>query len=165
MASGKSTIGRELADKLSYKFIDLDDYIVEQEQKSVPEIFKTKGEIYFRKKETEYLQQVLTKDEKLILSLGGGTPCYGNNLRLILDAPEMLSIYLKYNLQVLVNRLINESGTRPLISHIKTKEDLTEFIGKHLFERQYYYEQAHLKIDCNNLSKDEVLEQILIQLF
>ena len=76
MASGKSTIGRILADKLNYSFIDLDDYIEEKEQTSVSEIFKSKGEIYFRKLETTSLQALLNNKDNLVLSLGGGTPCY-----------------------------------------------------------------------------------------
>ena len=80
MASGKSTIGKILAKELNLSFIDLDHYISDREQMSIPEIFNQKGEIYFRKIETKCLLEVLEKEQEFILSLGGGTPCYGNNM-------------------------------------------------------------------------------------
>ena len=83
MASGKSTLGRILANKLNYDFIDLDDYIEEKEQLLVSDIFKSKGELYFRKMETLYLKELLDNKTKLVLSLGGGTPCYSNNMDFI----------------------------------------------------------------------------------
>ena len=83
MASGKSAVGQQLSDKLNIKFIDLDFYIETGEAASITSIFKTKGEIYFRKKESEYLQELLDLNNDCIISLGGGTPCYGNNMELI----------------------------------------------------------------------------------
>ncbi len=83
MGSGKSTLGRALATAKNISFVDLDAYIAEREKCSVPDIFKNKGEIYFRKKEALYLQEVLQKEEDMVLSLGGGTPCFGNNMPLI----------------------------------------------------------------------------------
>ena len=81
MASGKSTIGKQLSKKLSVQFLDLDDYISEKEQMSISEIFDKKGEVYFRLIEHKYLKAVLEKEEDFILSLGGGTPCYANNMK------------------------------------------------------------------------------------
>lgn len=71
MGSGKSTLGRALATAKNISFVDLDLYIAEREKCSVPDIFKNKGEIYFRKKEALYLQEVLQKEEDMVLSLGG----------------------------------------------------------------------------------------------
>ena len=93
MGSGKSTLGRALATAKNISFVDLDAYIAEREKCSVPDIFKNKGEIYFRKKEALYLQEVLQKEEDMVLSLGGGTPCFGNNMPLI-KASGATSIYL-----------------------------------------------------------------------
>ena len=70
MGSGKSSIGRRLSEKLDFDLVDLDDYIVEKENASVKEIFETKGEIYFRKKEEEYLQALLKEEGDFILALG-----------------------------------------------------------------------------------------------
>ena len=78
MGSGKTTLGEAIAHLKNIPFIDLDSYIAEGEKLSVQEIFSSKGEIYFRKKEALYLQEVLQKEEDMVLSLGGGTPCFGN---------------------------------------------------------------------------------------
>ena len=83
MGSGKSTLGRKLSEILGFSFIDLDDFITTNESMEIKEIFNKKGEIYFRKKETEYLTKLLEENNDLVLSLGGGTPCYGKNLDII----------------------------------------------------------------------------------
>lgn len=165
MASGKSSVGRILANKLHYEFIDLDDYIEEKEQSSVADIFKSKGEIYFRKLETVYLKAILENKDNVVLSLGGGTPCYGNNMEVILNDSNSKSIYLQTGIPTLVNRLKNETSKRPLIAHIETDDMLTEFIGKHLFERSQYYNLAEIKITTDNKSEASIVEELLMQLF
>ena len=95
MGSGKTTIGIQLARKLYLNFTDLDEFIEEKEQKSIKEIFKQKGEIYFRKIEHKYLKQFINENESYVLSLGGGTPCYAGNLDLILKDKKSLSFYLQ----------------------------------------------------------------------
>lgn len=160
MASGKSTYGKILSNKLNYSFIDLDDYIEEKESLSVSRIFKTKGEIYFRKKETEYLNALLKNETNLILSLGGGTPCYGNNMDAILKAENVVSVYLKASIKTLVNNLKDEKSQRPLIADIKTDELLAEFIGKHLFERAYFYNQADKIVDTDNKSVEDIIKDL-----
>src|SRR5690606_18970444 len=142
MGSGKSTIGLQLANILGFTFVDLDTYIEAKEASSIPELFKSKDEIYFRKKETSYLKELLNTNESSVIALGGGTPCYGTNLQFILETDDAKSVYLKLSIPSLVKRLELEKSKRPLISHLKTQEELTEFIGKHLFERSPYYSQA-----------------------
>lgn len=164
MGSGKSTIGEQLSKTLKVGLIDLDDYIQEQEQLTIPEIFKSKGEIYFRKKEHTYLKEVL-KHDNVILSLGGGTPCYGDNMEAILSTPGAHSIYLKSSIPNLVQRLASEKSERPLIAHLKTEEALTEFIGKHLFERSYYYNQSHQTLLTDGKTIESITEAIVAGLF
>src|SRR5690606_30477527 len=123
------------------------DQIALIEEKSVPEIFNTRGELFFRKLETEVLKDVIEEPTSLVVSLGGGTPCYGNNLDLIKNAEGGKTIYLKASVEFLTNRLFNEKETRPVISHLTTKELLEDFIRKHLFERSYYYNQADVIIN------------------
>ena len=164
MASGKSTLGRELAVKLNYDFIDLDDYIEAKENTSVSNIFKTKGEIYFRSIETKYLKALIENDHNLILSLGGGTPCYGNNMEMLLNTPHVKSIYLKASIPTLVARLKNETCKRPLIAHLATDEQLTEFIGKHLFERTQFYAQSQLTLLTDNKGSVTIVDEIMRQL-
>ncbi|TDU34474.1 shikimate kinase [Gelidibacter sediminis] len=164
MGSGKSTIGKNLSKILNYDFIDLDDYIQEKEHLTIPELFEKKGEIYFRKKEQLYLKEVL-KETNLVLSLGGGTPCYGTNMDTVLATDGARSIYLKSSIPNLVQRLTPEKLTRPLIAHIQTDEDLTEFIGKHLFERSFYYNQSHHTIVTDHKSVQQITEEIIAGLF
>lgn len=160
MASGKSSIGKRLAKKLNYKLVDLDDYIEDKEDMSVSKIFKKKGEVYFRKQESHYLKKLLKKDKNMILAVGGGTPCYSDNMKLILESENVKSIYLKASLSTLANKLMEKKAKRPLIAHIETLEAMTEFIGKHLFERMPFYEQAEVHVSIDGKDKDEVTEEV-----
>jgi shikimate kinase len=164
MGSGKSTIGKELATVLNYSFLDLDDYIIDKEKDSISDIFKSKGEIYFRKKETEYLKELIESSENLVLALGGGTPCYGNNIDLLTNNPNVELFYLKLSIPLLTKRLFEARAKRPLISHLDSEDALMEFIGKHLFERVQYYNRAEYIINTDNKSPQDVLESILMQL-
>jgi shikimate kinase len=161
MGSGKSSIGKRLSKKLDYTLVDLDDFIEEKENATVKEIFESKGEIYFRKKEGEYLKQLLKKDKDIILALGGGTPCFGNNMDIILGAESAKSIYLKASIPKLAKKLFKKKAKRPLIAHIKTEQVMAEFIGKHLFERSPFYSKAAFKIITDDKTKDEITEEIL----
>jgi shikimate kinase len=165
MASGKTTIGKVLAKKMNVQFIDLDQYIESRETRSITDVFKSKGEIYFRKKETLYLKELIESDKKAIISLGGGTPCYANNMDLLLNSENAITIYLKASLNELVNRLSKDPQNRPLIAHLTSKESLMEFIGKHLFERSNYYSQSSKTVNVDNKSTDEIVEEIILNLF
>lgn len=160
MGSGKSVVGKILAEELDYSFIDLDDQIALIEEKSVPEIFNSRGELFFRKLETEVLKDVIEEPSSLVVSLGGGTPCYGNNLELIKKVEEAKTVYLKGSVGFLTNRLFNETETRPVISHLHSNEALEDFIRKHLFERSYYYNQADIIIDVENKSPEIIVKEL-----
>jgi shikimate kinase len=164
MGSGKSTVGEELATVLNYSFLDLDDYVAEKEKASISEIFKTKGEIYFRKKETEYLKELINSSKNLVLALGGGTPCYDKNIDILTNNLNVALFYLKLSIPLLAARLFKEREKRPLISHLVREDQLLEFIGKHIFERVNYYNQAQYTIKTDNKSQQVVLEDILMRL-
>jgi shikimate kinase len=159
MGSGKSTIGKLLSSQTGQPFLDLDEYICQKEKRSISEIFAQKGEIYFRKKEHEYLKEVLENKQDMILSLGGGTPCYGNNMELILQY-NTLSVYLKASIQTLTERLLKHKNSRPLIASLED-ELVPEFIAKHLFERRFFYEQASQTIVIDHKSAMEIAAAIL----
>jgi shikimate kinase len=165
MASGKSTFGKILAEKLNYQFIDLDDYIEKNEKSTINDIFKIKGEIHFRKLETLYLKELLDSKKDLVLSLGGGTPCYGSNMELILNEKDVKSIYLKASISTLMARLKNEKSKRPLVANIETDELLAEFIGKHLFERSQFYSRSNVTITTDNKSLKDIMEELVLELF
>ncbi len=164
MASGKSLIGKKLSTILDYKFIDLDNYIEDKEGKSISKIFLEEGEIYFRRVEHSCLKEILKTKENIVLSLGGGTPCYFDNMKIISEANSVNSIFLNVTIPEIASRLQSETSTRPIVSHIKNKEDLLEFIGKHLFERSKFYRQADLIIDGNQ-EPDLITETIILNLF
>ncbi|WP_405223205.1 shikimate kinase [Dokdonia sp. Asnod1-B02] len=164
MGSGKSTIGPLLAEALSYKFLDFDTYIEEAEGNSISEIFKNKGEIYFRKAETRHLKALIDEnDDDIVVALGGGTPCYGNNLELIKEA-NAKTMYLNWNFKVLANRLWEAKEERPLIASMQSLEDLEDYIRKHLFERGFYYNQADVVIKVETQLPEELTAEILEKL-
>lgn len=162
MGSGKSYYGKKLAEIVSLKFVDLDHYIESKENLSISQIFERKGEVYFRKKETHYLSELLDSTANSIIALGGGTPCYGVNLEQIKsDNKNNVTVYLQKSVLDISKTLYNEKSTRPLISHFSNEEDFIEYISKHLFERQYYYLQADHKINLSQTDNDqEVLEEL-----
>jgi shikimate kinase len=158
MASGKSTISKILANRLEIDFIDLDTYIAKKEDNTIKEIFSSKGEIYFRKIENKYLNELLNNSKNFVLALGGGTPCYANNIELI--TKKSTSIYLKANLNTLSKRLRIEKANRPLISNLND-EELQEFIAKHLFERTTFYNQAKYQLTIDEKNTDVIVEEII----
>ena len=158
MASGKSTVGKQLASRLNLPFLDLDTVIEARTEQTIPELFEKKGEIFFRKEEHYALKSVLEEEEGFVLALGGGTPCYGNNMDMVLKMAEQ-SVYLQLSINALVERLFHEKSSRPLVQHLQ-EEDLPEFIGKHLFERRPYYMQATHTIVCDGKSVEEIVEEI-----
>ncbi|MGP1479280.1 MAG: shikimate kinase [Capnocytophaga sp.] len=158
MGSGKTTLGKALAKAKNIPFTDLDDYIAQRENASVQEIFNTKGEVYFRKKEAQYLKELLESDTEGVLALGGGTPCYGENMTLIQQSGS-ISVYLKYHHLTLSERLAKDKQ-RPLLKNIR-EEELEDFIRKHLFERAPFYLQANFTLPMDGLTLSESLEKLL----
>lgn len=162
MGCGKSTIGKKLARERQLQFYDLDDVIENQEGQAISKLFETKGELYFRKREAELLRQFISKNDNYILSLGGGTPCYANNMDFLLEQ-NLQTVYLKAQLKTIIGRLKEEKEQRPLISRFDESE-LTEFIAKHLFERRFFYEKAemHFSVDEKGVQQSVLeLEQLL----
>lgn len=161
MGSGKSTIAKRVSNGINLPLIDLDDYIVAQEEMSIASIFKSKGEIYFRLQESKYLKQLLDRKDDLVIALGGGTPCYGENMEWIKNNAK--SFYLKASIQTLCNRLIKEKEQRPLIAAFDETQ-LTEFIAKHLFERRNFYQQAEYIISIDEKTIEEIVGEIILKL-
>lgn len=163
MGSGKTAVGKRLAPFLNMGFVDLDEMLAQREERSILNLFQTKGEIYFRKLENQILRELLEDPADKLIALGGGTPCYGNNMELIKKSGAK-TIYLKSDLENLTTRLYAEKETRPLIAHLGTKEDLMDFIRKHLFERTYFYQQSDFSILVDGKSVEKIVEEILLVL-
>ncbi len=162
MGSGKSSVGKLLASKLGISFYDLDAIIEEKEQQSISELFENISEIYFRKIENTILKLVLQKEESFVLSLGGGTPCYYNNHELLLQ-DGIVSFYLKATSAKLVERLQVEKESRPLVASLN-KDELLDFVNKHLFDRSYYYHQVNHVVAIDEKSVDQLVDEIVQQL-
>lgn len=159
MGSGKSTLGTLLSSHYNVPFIDLDTYIEEQEGMSIVQIFDTKGAIYFRKAETNALVSLSDRTDDFVLSTGGGAPCYGNNMELIQSMTPYV-FYIKLTVASIAKRLEGTQSTRPLIAELSNTE-LTEFVGKHLFERAFYYNKSHHIITADGQSVDQTLSAII----
>src|SRR5690606_15609782 len=129
MGSGKSSVGRVLAEKSAINSFDLDSLIEDSQQKSISDIFNEKGEIYFRKIETQVLKEFIGSQNSFVLALGGGTPCYANNHE-FLQREEVVSVYLKASVDTLIQRLKDTKKNRPLIAHL-SDQVLTDYINKH----------------------------------
>lgn len=162
MGSGKSHISKILSEKINFKLIDLDKEISRRNKLTIPEIFEKKGEIYFRKLEREALEEILATEENLILSLGGGTPVYYNNMEIINTNSK--SVFLKASIHTLVERLSKQKDKRPIIAHI-SDENLPEFIAKHLFERNEYYNQSLISINTDSREPENIVDEIIEKLY
>lgn len=165
MGSGKSSVAKELAEVLNYRYTDLDTEIEKEEGMSVSSIFSSKGEIYFRKKEAAVLKSLMESPESMVIASGGGTPCYGNTMELMLKNELVTTMYLKGTLDTLTDRLFGERASRPLIAHLETREDLKDFIRKHLFERGFYYNQAKYTVEIDGLDLAAIVRKIVAYLF
>lgn len=154
MGSGKSTIGRSLASKLKLDFIDLDNYIQESQNKTISEIFEAHGEAGFREIESKCLKE-LAKIEQGVISTGGGTPCWGDNMEFIKS--HGISIYLKCSTDMLVDRLINSKNKRPLIEG-KNCDELRDFVDKTLEKRDHFYNQASVIIANPSRDVTQILD-------
>ena len=158
MGSGKSVLSQKLSRKIGIPFVELDEMIEKRCDLSIERIFATKGELFFRKLEHQLFVELLENDEDIIISTGGGTPCYFNNHEL-LQKEDVVSIYLKASIDTLFNRLVDEKHKRPLIAHLN-EEETKEFIAKHLFDRSFYYSQANFKVSVDGKNIETIVDEM-----
>jgi shikimate kinase len=160
MGCGKSSVAKYIANFADLKHIDLDEYIVNKESRSISDIFNLSGELEFRKIERAYLIELLNSREKLILSLGGGTPCYYDNMKFILNYTKNICFINTPN-NILAIRLFKEKSKRPLLSLIDSENKMLEYVSKHLFERLPFYNKAPFKINSKEKNVSEISIEII----
>lgn len=139
MACGKTRRGKDMAEELGIRFLDLDAYIVDRERRTIAEIFNAEGENGFRKLETRYLQEVCELYEDFVLSTGGGTPCFNCNMDYMNARGQ--TIFLNTDIDTIVGRLIRGKHKRPMVSQLNDDE-IRDFVCRHLQERLPFYSQA-----------------------
>lgn len=157
--SGKSTLGGELAKQLGFPFYDLDDLIVQQEKKSIPDIFYEKGEGYFRQAETKALEKQLDSDEGMVLATGGGAPCFNDNMDRINQ--KAISVFLDVPMQEIIQRMTaNEVALRPLFQGLDAGEIAAKLTDLYT-ARLSYYEQAKIKLSGEDISTELLISELM----
>lgn len=144
MACGKTRRGKVMAEELGIRFIDLDDYIVAREHRTIAQIFAEDGEVRFRQLETRYLQEICELYEDFVLSTGGGAPCFNDNMAYMNEQGQ--TIFLNTDIDTIVERLIRGKHKRPMVSQLEDGE-IREFVNRHIQERLPFYHQARKMIE------------------
>ncbi|WP_266203389.1 shikimate kinase [Pontibacter kalidii] len=157
MGSGKTTLGRRLAQQLGYTFVDLDEYLVQRQGQSIAQIFERQGQEHFRKLERQALEEVVQQYEKAVISTGGGAPCFFNNIEYINQHGR--SFYLDVPVEQLVHRLLAQGlEARPLLAG-KSPAELNLYLTETLAHRKQFYERA-----TYTLAGDNAISQRLLRL-
>lgn len=156
--SGKTTLGQKLAALAGKSFIDLDEEIEVFERQSIPDIFAKKGESYFRVSESELLAEIIKSKNDFVLSTGGGTPCFYENIDLMLKAGRV--IYINVPLHSLVARLKSSKTDRP---KFKNADDLQEEIKTLLELRTPFYKKAQLEVEGDQIQAADVFKALEIK--
>ena len=154
MGAGKTTIGKALSKELGATFYDLDWYIESRMRKTVAQIFAERGEEGFRKMEYNMLHEV-AEFENVIISCGGGTPCFFDNMDYLNQQGK--TVYLKADPEVLYNHLLMGKVERPLIKG-KSPEELIAYIREQLKKREEYYTKAKYTLDVSLMDNYEKIK-------
>lgn len=154
MGAGKTTVGKQLADNLGLMFYDLDWYITSRMHRTVAQIFEESGEEGFRKMEHNMLHEV-AEFENVVLSCGGGTPCFFDNMDYLNQQGE--TVYLKATPEVLYAHLKMGKIVRPLLLN-KTPEEVEAFVKEQLAQREPYYLKAKHVLDVNLLDSYDKIQ-------
>lgn len=157
MGSGKSTLGKALGAKIHVPFIDLDQEIEQQANRTITQIFNESGESYFRELETTVLQDLSAKASQFVMAVGGGTPCYHNNAEWMLKSG--ICIYLDVSMAELVKRLTSTMQKRPLLAG-KNQQEIRIFLNQMFTERISFYALANHHLKGDSLSENDILDFI-----
>jgi len=156
--SGKSTLGRQLSKQLNIPFIDLDTAIEQREGKAVKDIFKQKGEDYFRKIESETLKRMSEGLPDFIMATGGGAPIFFDNMEFMNDFGQ--TVFLDVPARVISERILNaDKEERPLLARLGPEElkDQIEFLRS---QRIRFYNLATFKISADAVLVEHILSKL-----
>lgn len=156
MGCGKSTLGKKLAGLMEVPFTDLDIVVEQQTGMTISEIFNTLGEEGFRDIEAQCLKN-LPAEERAVISCGGGTPCFGDNMEFMNKTG--LTIYIKIPADIIAARLFHSENKRPLLPY-QSREILKEHVNKMLSTREKYYNHARLIVEGINLNPNDLQQFI-----
>ncbi len=168
MGVGKSTIGKHLAEELQIPFVDLDEWIEDEVQMPISELFSEYGEPFFRKLEFDHLRKVVETYDRFVMATGGGLPCFNDNISYMNENGE--TVYLRASIEDLTRRLTSSSGDRPIMKQADVKE-YKEHITNLLTQREPIYASAKWIVDlklaedatANRARVINVLQDILTQ--
>lgn len=156
--SGKTTLGKILAERLNLPFIDLDDEIEKKTGQPIRQIFKEKGEAYFRRTEYSLLKKLTSNNKKFIMATGGGTPCFYNSMDFINRSG--ISLFLNVSVDEMTKRLMGHGKSeRPLLKNIPIGK-LTKSLQEKLNSRIYYYKKAKLECEGDHLESEGIVDQL-----
>ncbi len=158
MGVGKTHWGRLLAKKMAIPFFDLDQLIEADEKKTVTKIFEQQGEEYFRIKERNMLHQITESHQAMVLSCGGGAPCFFNNIGYMNEKGTTIWVHAPF--EILLGRLRNNKDSRPLLKNLDD-EQLKAYIVRKNSDRRMYYERAKVKINDQDIKLDYFIKLIL----
>lgn len=148
MATGKTTLGRAVASRAGYEFVDLDQFIEADTGMSVSQYFARHGEASFRRRESDTLASLARMPGKIIIACGGGTPCNPRNMSLM--NATGLTVCLHAPIERIVERLRLTPGTRPLIDALPD-DAVAAYVSDKLAERACHYDKAHSRFDASRL--------------
>lgn len=160
MGSGKTSVGRKLAHMLGLPFFDLDAVITESEERTITEIFDREGESGFRGLERNYLHKIADTHPSMVLSTGGGTPCFYDNMEFMKQTG--ITVYLKMDVASLAHRLANSKDERPLIAGL-ANDELIARVKSHIDERSEFYDEAEVifpALGMSALKYDRLVSEI-----
>ena len=155
MYSGKTTVGKQLAKKLNYDFLDTDVLFETQYQTTIPNFFAEHGETAFRASERKILEDLKNYPNNVVISTGGGFPCFNNNMELMRELG--IVIYLEASTGAIYNRFEKSNFPRPLLAGL-SKEEALKKIKNHLYEREPFYKQANITLSAENVNLDALLQ-------
>lgn len=160
--SGKSSLGKRLARRLGIRFVDTDKWVESQEGASVADIFLYGGEAYFRNAERQAVESLYAEGENMVVATGGGLPTWSDNMEWLNH--HGLTIYLERTAEQILSRMSAYGRDKRPMFRGKSDDELLSFMHSQMAEREGFYRQAHISVDCTPISDDDAVEVIVKEL-